>query len=318
MHNGNVWELPFEEPAVLELQAEFGAVSLVPVEPGQRPRLELRRASTDNIGVQVDKVGEVVRVSLGLAAPPSFNNWFSGGWECRATAYLPADVRAAVQTNAGSVSVRGLEGCELGIKANAGKIELVDVYGLIHLAADAGSINGRGLGGYFDVETQAGSVRLEILDLQPGEHRIRASMGSVRLELARGMDVCIETHTSLGSVRNNYPVRADAPQRLVLTTEMGSVRVEEGPSVRPARRPPAQDAATRGDASLSTANAGSDERERSSSARNAASDEREPPPSAPNAASREDPELERILKMVEAGELSARDAEELLQAMGRV
>jgi hypothetical protein len=35
-------------------------------------------------------------------------------------------------------------------------------------------------------------------------------------------------------------------------------------------------------------------------------------------ASREDPELERILKMVEAGELSAKDADELLQAMGRV
>jgi hypothetical protein len=205
-------------------------------------------------------------------------------------------VRAALQTNAGSISVRGLEGCELGIKANAGKIELVDVYGLLHLGADAGTIVGRGLGGFFDVEAHAGSVRLEILDLQPGEHRIRTSMGSVRLELARGIDVCIEARTSMGSVRNNYPIRADAPTRLILSSEMGSVRVEEAPVARPARRPtvPRPDAAAPG-----------------------------PPPTPSDAAGptsppREDPELERILKMVEAGELSARDADELLRAMGRV
>jgi hypothetical protein len=285
MHNnGNVWELAFDQPPVLELQAEYGSLLLVPVEAGQTPRLELSRGSSDSVEVQVDKVEEVVRVSL---SPRTSLNWFGGGWDCRAVLYVPRDVRAAVQTNAGSVKVRGLDGCELGIKANAGKIDLVDVYGLMHLSADAGSITGRGLGGFFDVQTQAGSVRLEILDLQPGEHRVRASMGSVRLELARGIDVCIETHTSFGSVRNQYPVRADASRRLVLSTEMGSVRVDEGSSTRPARRPtPApDDRPTQTDASA--------------------------PP-------REDAELERILKMVEAGELSAKDADELLQAMGRI
>jgi hypothetical protein len=281
MHNGNVWELPFGQPAALELQSEFGTLALLPVEIGQKPRLELRNAP-GNIEVHVDKSGDVVRVALD--PQPAFN-WF-GGWDCRATLYVPRDVRAALQTNAGSVSVRGLEGCELGIKANAGKIELVDVYGLLHLAADAGSITGRGLGGYFDIETQAGSVRMEILDLQPGEHRLRATMGSVRIELARGMDVCIETHTTLGSVRNSYPVRADAPTRLMLATEMGSIHVHEGPAVRPARRPSVpSDAEPRTDA---------------------------------RKAAREDPELERILKMVEAGDLSAKDADELLRAMGRV
>jgi len=200
---------------------------------------------------------------------------------------VPLDVRASIQTNAGSVSVRNLEGCELGIKANAGKIDLVNVYGVFHLGADAGSINGRGLGGSFDVETHAGSVRLEILDLQPGEHRVQASMGSVRLDLARGMDVAIETHTSLGSVRTEYPVRADAPARLTLATEMGSIRVEEASISRPVPR--------------------IDEVVRESRA--ADRSDRSP---------REDPELERILKMVESGALSASDADELLRAMGRV
>jgi SHOCT-like domain len=283
MDNGTVWELPFDARAVLELQTEISTLTLLPVEPGQLPRLELSRNSADNVDVHVEKVGEAVRVSLDPR--PAFN-WF-GGWECRAMIYVPRDVHAALQTNAGSVTVRGLEGCELGIKANAGKIDLLDVYGLMHLSADAGSITGRSLGGYFDVEAHAGSVRMEILDLQPGEHRLRATMGSVRVELGRGMDVCIETHTSLGSVRNHYPVRADAPARLVLSTEMGSVRVDEASSARATRRPASVTAATPS------------------------------PPPAPRQP-REDPELERILKMVEAGELSAKDADELLRAMDRV
>jgi hypothetical protein len=47
--------------------------------------------------------------------------------------------------------------------------------------------------------------------------------------------------------------------------------------------------------------------------------ERPERPAAPTARTpREDPELDRILKMVEAGSLSAHDADELLRAMGRV
>src|SRR3981081_2369405 len=201
MQNGNTWELPFGEHAELELQTDWGTLALVPVELDKTPRLELSHGSNENISVRVEKVGETVRVSLD---PFSSFKWF-GGWECRATLYVPRDVHAHVQTSAGSISVRDLADCELGIKTSAGKIDLVKVYGLVHLSADAGSVTGRDVGGYFDVETQAGSVRLEITDLQPGEHRIRASMGSVRVELARGMDVAIETHTSMGSVRNNYP-----------------------------------------------------------------------------------------------------------------
>jgi len=285
MHTGNVWELPFSQPAVLELATEYGNLALLPVEPGQTPRLELSRNSAD-VAVNVDKLGDVVRVALDPHGAGF--NWF-GSWECRAILYVPRDVRAALETHAGSVNVRNLEGCELAVKANAGKIDLVDVYGLMRLSADAGSITGRGLGGSFDIEAQAGSVRLEILDLQPGEHRVRATMGSVRVELGRGMDVCIETHTSLGSVRNQYPTRLDAPVRLVLSTEMGSVRVDESSVPRATRRP--------------------------------SSDAFETDVSYPGQTSRpprEDLELERILRMVEAGQLSARDADELLRAMGRV
>jgi hypothetical protein len=286
MQNGNTWELPFGQPAELELQSEWGTLALVPVESGQTPRLELSNGSSEHIAVHVEKVGESVRVALD---PQHSFKWF-GGWECRATVYVPRDVHAHIQTNAGSVSVRDLEDCELGVKANAGKIDLVKVHGLIHLAADAGSVTGRDVGGYFDVETHAGSVRLEISELQPGEHRIRASMGSVRVELARGLDVSVETRTNLGSVRNSYPPRQSASAKLLLSTEMGSVRVDECSTPR---RDRAADAPFQ--------------------------PEGPEPPTTPTAKPpREDPELDRILKMVEAGSLSAHDADELLRAMGRV
>lgn len=287
MDTSTTWELPFGSPAELELHTEWGSLSLVPVETGQQPRLELTPGTSDNVAVHVEKHGETVRVAL---EPQRNFHWF-GGWECRATLYVPRNVRAHLQTNAGSVNVRDLEGCELGIKANAGKIEVEHVYGVVHLAADAGSVRGRDVGGYLNVETQAGSVQLEISDLQPGEHRIRAAMGSVRVELARGQDVCIETHTSLGSVRNHYPSHQSAPARLILSTEMGSVRVREG-RLRSTPR-----AATR--------------------APHAPAAERPQPAKATPSEKPADPELERILKMVEAGELSAQEADELLQALGR-
>ena len=95
----------------------------------------------------------------------------------------------------------------------------------------------------------------------------------------------------MSRLQNAKPaVRPSLKARLMLSTEMGSIRVEEGPQFRPTHRQfvsevppqpaPAPPVATKG----------------------------RPP----------DPELERILKMVEAGELSARDADELLRAMGRV
>jgi hypothetical protein len=287
MHNGNTWQLPFGQPAELELHTEWGTLALVPVEPGQTPRLELTHGSTEHIAVHIEKVGDTVRVALD---PQRSFNWL-GGWECRATVFVPRDVHAHVQTNAGSVSVRDLEDCELGIKANAGKIDLVKVYGLIHLSADAGSVTGRDVGGYFDVEAHAGSVRLEISDLQPGEHRIRAALGSVRVGLARGLDVSVETRTSLGSVRNGYPSNQSAAAKLLLSTEMGSLRVDECSTPR-----------------------------RSDRSAGAPLRPERPGPSTPSSTQspRADPELDRILKMVEAGELSAHDADELLRAMGRV
>ena len=94
--------------------------------------------------------------------------------------------------------------------------------------------------------------------------------------------------TGLGTIRNSYPSREGAPTKLMLSSEMGSVRVEQSSMRRAQWRPTPPDYAP-------------------------------PRPNSPaGPAQRDDPELDRILKMVEAGELSAHDADELLKAMGRV
>ena len=290
MRNGHTgaWELPFGAAAELELQTEYGSLTLVPVEADMAPRLELAHGSREHFDVRVDRVGERVRVALD---PRHAFNWF-GGRECRATLYVPRDIRADIQADAGRVTVEDLVGCELRIRTNAGKIALQNVFGRCHLAADAGSVSGHRVGGSFDVETRAGSVRLEIVDLHPGEHRIRATMGSVRLTLARGMDVCIATYSTLGSVRSTFPSRQGAPARLTLSTEMGSVRIDDGAPSQPWPAPAAAGAAATG---ATTTTVG------------------ERPRPAPV-----DADVERILKMVEAGQLSARDADDVLRALGRV
>src|SRR4051812_27365635 len=81
--SSTTWELPFGVPADLELHAEWGSLLLVPVEPGEQPRLELTRGTPENVLVQVDKRGDTVRVAI---EPQRHFNWL-GGWDCRATLY---------------------------------------------------------------------------------------------------------------------------------------------------------------------------------------------------------------------------------------
>ena len=49
MNANSTWELPFGTPAELELQTEWGMLTLQPVEPGGQPRISLDRGSTDTI-----------------------------------------------------------------------------------------------------------------------------------------------------------------------------------------------------------------------------------------------------------------------------
>ena len=329
-HNRRSWPLPFADEPRLELKADASSVILVPVEPGQPPRIDAFGRGAQRLDLRVDRITDTVRVQV---EPFRQFTWWGGG-DFRLVVRVPHTIRARVETTAGSIDAESLDGCQLDLRANAGRINLDRVRGRLRLSADAGSITGRGLAGSLEADTQAGSIRLELVGLDPGEHRVHASMGSIRLELARGLAVRVESRTSMGSSRINYPAYPQAPALLRLDTDLGSIRVSEAHATAvQAWSAPAPDASPRSEPPpqpqpAAQPSAGSDidvdvdvdvdvDPWRTGPRPSPAPAPPSAPAPAPARAGDAEPELERILQLVEAGKLSARDAEDLLQAIGR-
>ncbi len=298
-----VWPLPFGDRPSLDLRTDLGSLVVVPVKVGEEPRIEAVGRGADQLELRIERVQEqeqeqeTVRVEV---EPFRQFTWW-GGWDTRLLAHVPPALVARIETGAGSIAIRGLDGATLAVRTNAGRIELTEVRGRLRLSADAGSIAAHAIAGALDIEAQAGSIRLEIAGLDPGEHRVHAGMGAIRVELAQGLDVRVETRTAMGSARNSYPAHPNAAAILSLATDMGSIRVSEGTTARwPGGATPAPPVAPAASAHGSPA----------ATATTTAT-------SAATAARDGDADLDRILAMVEAGQLSARDADDLLRALGR-
>jgi hypothetical protein len=333
-------ELPFGEHAALELEADVGVVEVAPVAEGESPRVTVTGRDADHVDVRVERLGETVRVVVSQDA--AFHHWFRT-WDARVTVYVPRRIRAVVRTNVGSLAVHDLGPCTLDLSTDAGRITVERVQGRLRLTSDAGTITGEDLSGTFDVANEAGAVRLGITGLDPGEHRVQTSVGTARVRLAPGLAVQIETRASLGSARSDYPSRPDAPAVLRVTTGVGSVRVRAADGGAD-ERDHDHDEHHRRHGPWGAFGARFAERferrfgeEFGRSRRHPFAPPPPPPPpppparevivveerEAPSPAAAERPagppdaEVERILKMVEAGELSAAEADELLRALNR-
>ncbi|QSQ20654.1 hypothetical protein JY651_36285 [Pyxidicoccus parkwayensis] len=214
--------IPWGQRAELELNASAASVTVTPLTEGEKPYL----LAHGPVEVHVRERGTVTSVELSMREGGGFWSFL---WRSmpQVELFLPADARARLKLDAGMVRVAGLKDCELEVSTEAGAADLRDVHGKLTLRASAGSILGQRVGGTFDVQAAAGSVKLEIDALAPGEHRMVSQMGSVDVRLVPGLDVAIDARTSLGSVRNSYPTRPGAPVVLRLETDLGSVRVRE-------------------------------------------------------------------------------------------
>lgn len=332
------WALPFGERAELEFESDHGAFELVPLGPGEQPRIEATGRYADRLNVQVRREGNVVHVEIDHEH--GRGRFSFGRWDARVVLYVPPEITARVQTDAGRIDARDLGPCQLALETDAGQIRLHNVRGRLRLSTDAGQIRGEGLRGSFEVETDAGQIRLGILALDPGEHYVSTDVGSVDIELAPGLDVKVETRAGVGSVRSNYPSRPDAPAVLRASTGMGSVRVREAGSDRDAYgtgrfkdkfkekferewgfRPGPRPGFERGWGFPPAPPTPPPPPPPGWRTEGGPRPEAEAPPpaggetEAARPARPADAEVERILKMVEAGELSARDADELLRAL---
>lgn len=291
--------LPFSDKPTLELRADAIDFVLVPIARGEAPFLEVDgHAGAEAVEIRTE--GEVTRVSL--AAP-----WLSlfDLPVRKLVLHVPEHVRARVESAAGRLQVERLAGCDLDLTTHAGSVTLSEVRGRIKVSVDSGAVRGERLGGTFDVRSAAGSVRLAIDALDEGTHRVRTSMGSVKVELAKGLSVRLETATTLGSVRTKYPSTPDAKAVLQLSAELGSVRVVEGDAVDDPRHGDWPDWQRTwrdvADAVASTFGA----------VREAVEHELTPPPPAP----RHREEIRRVLELVQQGKLTPEDGERLISAM---
>lgn len=291
--------LELSERPMLDVHVAAERIRVIPVEPGGAPRLEVEGGRPDVPAVELRREGD--QLIIASSSNPAAWPWPGAGMVKRLTIVVPEHVRARVRQDFGQLFVERLAGCDLELSASAGTISLEDVKGRLKISVDSGTVTGERLGGTFDVVSQAGSVRLSIDSLDPGEHRVRTAMGSVKLLLAPTVVVKMEAHTTLGSTRVAHPNTPEAEARLVLSAELGSIKVKTGGAVEDARH---------GD--------GPDWRrfwrDMAGKAWAVAFDEdtggapQQPVPDA---------ELRKVLELVETGKLSAPDAERLIRAMGR-
>lgn len=300
------WVLPLEVGGQLEFTADAAVLRVMPMRQGEQPRLEATSSIAPNIRVEVAQEGQQVRVRAALfSGGMGWDSVFPWNWgpNAKLTLYVPQAVRARVKVDYGRVRIERLEGCELDVATDAGEVTLEDIRGKLKLRTSAGQVVGERLSGSFDVEATVGAVRLAIGGLDAGKHRVRSSMGSVRLDLARGLKVRVDMRTSLGHARSTYPSSPDAAAVLDIATDVGSVRVDET-SGRRFDEVPSEPARPTPSAAPSPSSPPSPEAKSN-------------PESWATNGLPADEEVRRVLAMVQQGSISIAEAEKLLKAMGR-
>ena len=227
--------LPFGPRPLLDFDVSASQLEVVPLAPGEEPRVTWRRGSSP---LDIRKIADKVFVRpVGGLDPLSEDTGviegavmtlMRGGYGGEFTLHLPSAIKARIWTSMGQARIKGLVGCDLEVGTNAGQVELDECRGRLALKAKAGQIIGRRLGGTFAVESGAGEALLDIVQLDDGVHTVRSTMGAVKIDLAPGIDVRIESHSVMGSTRTKYPSKSDAKAVLKLEADLGAVKVREG------------------------------------------------------------------------------------------
>ncbi|HET9957925.1 MAG TPA: hypothetical protein VFQ61_25680 [Polyangiaceae bacterium] len=188
--------------------------------------------------LRIDRNPNAVRLALGSAnheLPWPFREFLSSHGELRL--HIPDGALLDVTASAGRISAEHLSG-GLNIRSDAGRIDIHSFRGNLRIAASAGRIEGTELEGTIDVSSNAGAVRLEVVSLAPGEHRVQTNLGTARVDLPRGLPVAIEARTAMGSASIAFPSTPTADAVLKLSADLGSVSVRESARIWDPRLPP--------------------------------------------------------------------------------
>ncbi len=209
----------------LRIQVPAAHIIIARIAAGQTPRMDSKKPEQWH---HEEKNGDTL---LDMSHLPM---WKVGDQSCRL--FVPDDISLQVQMNAGHIRAEGLRLNALDLDTESGHIGLRDVSGRMHLRTAMGAINAHNISGSVEAETNMGEIKLGILGLAPGDHYVRANMGAIRVWLARGLSVRVESQARVGAVRSRFPSDPAAEAVLHLRADVGSIRLREADDAPPEPR----------------------------------------------------------------------------------
>jgi hypothetical protein len=117
----------------------------------------------------------------------------------------------------------------LDITAQAGAVRVDGLAGVIHVATEAGAVEGRALtSDEVTVTTDAGATSLQFAEA-PTLVSTTTSMGAVDLRVPRSTAYAVDVRTSVGPSSVNVDKDPASAHRIVVRTEFGAVSIEPLP-----------------------------------------------------------------------------------------
>ena len=163
---------------------------------------------------------------------------------------------ATLSTDSGRISVSHATG-DVTATTDSGRIDASDIKGRVNLQSDSGSVHASGVGGALVVQTDSGSVRADGLAgaqttvrTESGsvaatadseqDVKVTTDSGSIELTVPKGGAFRVRTHSDSGSTHVNIPEAASGGHLIDLSSDSGSIRVNEGDNapVAPPASPP--------------------------------------------------------------------------------
>jgi hypothetical protein len=139
---------------------------------------------------------------------------------------VPKDVKVAVKSSSGDVTVSGLPS-GVDLKSSSGSIEVHDVGGSLRLEASSGDIDAQGLTATtVSTQSSSGSVDLDFSEA-PQSVEAKASSGDVSIRIPSGDEAYqVDTHTSSGDESANVKIDPNATRTIQAKTSSGDVTIE--------------------------------------------------------------------------------------------
>jgi hypothetical protein len=139
------------------------------------------------------------------------------------TVVVPADIEVVVESDAGSVTISGVDG-DVAASSSAGSVTAIDLGGTLTLSSSAGRVQGEALrAAEVKASSSAGSVRLVFVD-PPTSVDASSSAGTVEVVVPDdGSVYAVDASTSAGSTRIEVPTDPSAGRVLRLRSSAGSV-----------------------------------------------------------------------------------------------